>query len=156
MNSGAVPHQFWGRLQCLTSSKLDFLLKRASKSHPRNHCKRGCLDHSWLALWPSCHEPTIQNVVHLVNEYCGGQFGFFSSHASNSMSLAVFVAMMLPKTKTTIRYQLIAFVVLIGYSRVYLGAHYPGDVISGWIFGAFFGWITATLLKKKITPTENN
>ncbi len=102
-----------------------------------------------------CHEPTISNIIHLVKNYCGGQYGFFSSHASNSISLAVFVIMMLPKTKTAIRYQLIAFVIMIGYSRVYLGAHYPGDVISGWIFGAFFGWMTATLLKKKISPIIN-
>jgi undecaprenyl-diphosphatase len=61
---------------------------------------------------------------------------------------------MLPASQKAIRYQLLVFVLLIGYSRVYLGAHYPGDVISGWIFGAFFGWITATLLKKKISPIE--
>lgn len=102
-----------------------------------------------------CHEPSIQNVVHIVNNYCGGEFGFFSSHASNTMSLSVFVCMMLPKTKSSIRYQLIAFVALIGYSRIYLGAHYPGDVFCGWLFGAFFGWITATLLKKKISLLEN-
>ncbi|CAN5405820.1 lipid A 4'-phosphatase [soil metagenome] len=101
-----------------------------------------------------CHEPAIQSMVHLVNNRCGGSYGFISSHAANSMALCAFLMIMLPTGFELLKRELIAFVILIGYSRVYLGNHYPGDVIGGWILGLVLGIIFAKILSKKITVPE--
>lgn len=97
-----------------------------------------------------CHAAELQGMVHLVYDKCGGAWGFISSHAANSMALTVFVWMMLPKSYTDLRRELIAYVLLIAYSRVYLGAHYPADILGGWMTGAFIGFIAAKLIQRKI------
>lgn len=97
-----------------------------------------------------CHAAELQGIVHLVYDKCGGAWGFISSHAANSMALAVFVWMMLPKGYTDLRRELIAYVLLIAYSRIYLGAHYPADILGGWITGAVLGYTAATILRRKI------
>ncbi|GAB3583948.1 phosphatase PAP2 family protein [Hymenobacter daeguensis] len=92
-----------------------------------------------------CHDGKLAGLLHLPDG-CGGQFGFLSSHAANSMALAVFLLLVLPAgrfraTKT------LAFIwaVLLSYSRMYLGAHYPSDVLGGAAIGALLGWGAAGL-----------
>lgn len=97
-----------------------------------------------------CHEPTLQGMIHLVNDYCGGQYGFFSSHAANAMGLAVFVWNMLPKGNCDLRAELIAYVLLVSYSRIYLAAHYPLDVLGGWLAGSVIGYLISRLLRMKV------
>jgi undecaprenyl-diphosphatase len=101
-----------------------------------------------------CHEPSIQHLVHLVNNKCGGTYGFVSSHAANSMALAVFIILMLPKGYRDLRIEMIAFALLNGYSRIYLGAHYPLDVAGGFIVGFIMALLTATLLRSVIKIPE--
>ena len=98
-----------------------------------------------------CHEPLLTGMVHLVKNKCGGMYGFISSHAANTMALAIFLHKMLPKGYGDIRKELIAYVLLNGYSRIYLGAHYPGDVIGGWMAGAILGYIFAKLMQQKLS-----
>lgn len=86
-----------------------------------------------------CHEPSLEGLVHLVNNKCGGQFGFISSHAANSFGVAVLVSLWLRKKGYTA--VMLTWAVLIAYSRVYLGVHYPGDVIAGAIWGAGCAWL---------------
>ncbi len=97
-----------------------------------------------------CHEPSLQGMLHLVNGYCGGDYGFVSSHASNSMGLMVFLLLLLPDAPKAVRFSLPVYVLLLAYSRIYLAAHYPGDVLGGWVIGISMGWLTASLIKKKI------
>ncbi len=87
-----------------------------------------------------CHEPSLEGLVHLVNGECGGQFSFVSSHATNSFDVALLSLSFIKKRWFTI--SIIIWALVIGYSRIYLGAHYPGDVVCGSILGALIGWST--------------
>lgn len=86
-----------------------------------------------------CHSENLQLVVHMVAG-CGGQYGFVSSHAMNSFALAAFVGALLSNYKW-IPWMLYGWAGLTIYSRVYLGVHYPGDVIAGAILGMVVGFI---------------
>jgi undecaprenyl-diphosphatase len=85
-----------------------------------------------------CHEPSLEGLVHLVNGECGGQFGFVSSHAANSFNVALISLLFIRKRWYTI--SIILWALVVGYSRIYLGVHYPGDVICGSLLGALIGW----------------
>jgi len=103
-----------------------------------------------------CHTPEIESRVHLVNGYCGGSYGFFSSHASNTWALAVFLILVFRRSggnaqsvfkndkKLRLFFAtLICYAAVVSYSRVYLGSHYPGDVIAGIAFGSLLSFIFA-------------
>lgn len=90
-------------------------------------------------LRPS-HTPGVENMLHYVNGYRGGQYGFASSHAANSIGVVTFVALLLRKWKATVA--LFALAVCVCYSRIYLGVHFFGDVFVGGIIGAVFGYVT--------------
>ena len=88
-----------------------------------------------------CYNESILDSIRLVKENCGGKYGFFSAHASNSFSLAIFFGLLF---KNRIRYMIIITTVyasLISYSRIYLGVHFPIDIIVGSSFGIFVGFI---------------
>jgi|WetSurMetagenome_2_1015567.scaffolds.fasta_scaffold00677_9 undecaprenyl-diphosphatase len=85
-----------------------------------------------------CHEPSLEGLVHLVKGECGGKFSFVSSHATNSFNIALISLLFIKKRWYTI--SIILWAAIIGYSRIYLGVHYPGDVICGSLLGAFIGW----------------
>jgi undecaprenyl-diphosphatase len=76
-----------------------------------------------------CHEPSLQNLVHLVGN-CGGQFGFCSSHASNTFALATCFFLLFGKVFPEVRFFFI-WAIIVSYSRIYVGVHYPLDVITG-------------------------
>jgi undecaprenyl-diphosphatase len=85
-----------------------------------------------------CHEPSLEGMVHLVNGKCPGLYGFVSSHAANSFNVALISLMLIKRKWYTI--SIVAWAAIIGYSRIYLGVHYPGDVVCGSLLGAFIGW----------------
>ena len=90
-----------------------------------------------------CH--ALGDLVHLVNGYCGGPYGFISSHAANSFGIAVFIIYLLRKKYKYIIFIMLFWAVIISYSRIYLGAHYPADVTCGAVFGSFIGWIVSKI-----------
>lgn len=69
-----------------------------------------------------------------------GKFGFFSAHAASSMALAVFIGNVLKRHYRYIFIGLFFWSLLLGYSRIYVGVHYPGDVFVGFLIGALYGW----------------
>lgn len=86
-----------------------------------------------------CHEPSLAGMAHIVNDHCGGQYGFISSHAANSFGLAAFLSLLLGKKIKYFTVSIVSWALILSYSRVYLGVHYPGDVIIGGIWGAAIG-----------------
>ena len=91
-----------------------------------------------------CHEPAIQDLVHMVKG-CGGQYGFASSHASNTFALAFFLWFIYRNNYAKI---MIGWAVVVSYSRIYVGVHYPGDIIMGAILGIIAAIITYQLYKR--------
>jgi len=88
-----------------------------------------------------CHNEEIVNLVHIVKDHCGGKYGFVSSHAANMFAIAVFMGNALkPKFKYAF-VLLLLWATLISYSRIYLGVHYPADVIGGGLLGSLIAFV---------------
>jgi undecaprenyl-diphosphatase len=90
-----------------------------------------------------CHEPLLEGLVHIYKDECGGLYSFVSSHATNSFNVALISLLFIRKRWYTI--SIIIWAIVVGYSRIYLGVHYPGDVICGSVMGATVGWINYRL-----------
>lgn len=100
-----------------------------------------------------CHEPSLTGMVHLVKGKCGGSYGFVSSHASNAFTVALLSLLLI--RRRWFSYGMIFWALLVGYSRIYLGVHYPGDVICGSVLGVLIGWGVYLLYKfteRKLLP----
>lgn len=95
--------------------------------------------HHYKRLRP-CRNSEILDQIRYIAKRCS-KYGYFSGHSSNSMAIAVFFSLLL-KTKYPKGFiSLLIWALCMGYSRIYVGVHYPGDVISGFAFGAFSGFI---------------
>lgn len=87
-----------------------------------------------------CHEPNIAAAVHLVHG-CGGKYGFISSHAANTFGLAAFLSLVGGKEVKWLRW-IFLWAAVVSYSRIYVGVHYPADIIIGGLSGIFWGWVS--------------
>jgi len=102
-----------------------------------------------------CYNESIKDSLRLVKENCGGKYSFFSAHASNSFSLAIFFGLLF---KNRIRYIILITIVyasLISYSRIYLGVHFPIDIIIGSSFGLCVGFIMYSFVYLKFLKFFN-
>lgn len=98
-------------------------------------------------LRPS-HEPSLEGLVHFVDGYKGGNWGFVSSHASNVFGLATLIALFLSKRIKHIAFWIFLWATVVSYSRIYLGVHYPLDLICGGFLGISIALLIASIAKK--------
>jgi len=103
-----------------------------------------------------CHEESIQDQIRLVKGHCGGQYGFVSSHASNTFGIAVLVGLFYRKRWTWIFFSMLTWAALVSYSRVYLGVHYPLDIFVGALYGVFCGALVYGLFRRFTRPEYKN
>lgn len=101
-----------------------------------------------------CHEPSLAGLVHTVNDRCPGLYGFVSSHASNSFAVAVLSMGLIKKKWFTVF--ILIWASLVSYSRIYLGVHYPGDIIGGAMLGSFVAYSFLALLRLIDKSIVNN
>lgn len=94
-----------------------------------------------------CHDPELAEVVRLVKPSCGGRYGYYSAHAANAFGLAVFFSVLWGPKRRVWAVALVAWALLVGYSRIYLGVHFPLDVLSGFVAGGILGWLFARLFQ---------
>ncbi len=102
------------------------------------------------------NDPIIKYTVDVVGSYRGSGFGFFSAHSANTMSLAVFFSLLVKDRLLMV--SLLLWSLLNGWTRLYLGVHYPGDVLCGFVWGGIAGCLAYLVFYKiyfKISPKLN-
>jgi len=92
-----------------------------------------------------CQDPAMIPKVRLLLDHCAGAYSFTSSHAANHFGMAVFIIMTLGAFLKNWKYLFLVWAALISYSQVYVGIHYPLDVICGGLLGAALGYLTYVL-----------
>ena len=92
------------------------------------------------------HDPEFSQYVTTVNGYLGGMYGFKSSHAANAFGVAVFTSLIFRNRLFTV--SVLIWAILSCYSRLYLGVHYPGDIIFGALVGALSGYVCYKIYQK--------
>ncbi len=116
---------------CLTVGLADFIASGILKD--------------WVARPRPSRVPELEGVLHLVNGYKSGRYGFVSSHAANTMACGLLFSLIWRKKITTCG--LMLWVAANCYSRMYLGVHYPLDILGGLIVGALVAWAAFVMLK---------
>jgi len=101
-------------------------------------------------LRPCNTEGVIEQIRNF--NYKPSSYSFYSGHAASSMTFSFFVILIL-KSHYKYIWLLLLFPLLFGYSRIYLGVHYPLDIVSGYFAGIFFGYLFF-LLQKKLKLTS--
>lgn len=92
-----------------------------------------------------CHDEDLMTLMRLVKRSCGGKYGYFSAHAASSFALAFFFTNLFEKKRRLFSLFLICWALLVSYSRIYIGVHFPLDVLTGFAIGGLLGWVFAKL-----------
>lgn len=104
----------------------------------------GLIKHLVERLRPT-HDPSLENAVHVINGYRGGMYGFVSSHAANFFAVGTLLTLVLRQRLVAV--SLFTWALLQCYSRMYLGVHYPGDILGGLLVGLLVGWLVWQLMR---------
>jgi undecaprenyl-diphosphatase len=99
------------------------------------------------------NNPEIASLIHVVkdcqgDEYRGGLYGFPSAHACNTFGMAVFLHCIMRPKRWGLTLAFFAWAVIMSYSRIYLGVHYPSDILCGAVLGVVIGFGMAALFRK--------
>ncbi|MGB7786596.1 MAG: phosphatase PAP2 family protein [Salinimicrobium sp.] len=105
-----------------------------------------------------CRQEGVMEMARFVAVRCG-RFGYFSAHAASSAAVLVFIGAILRKFYKSVVPVLVVWALLVSYSRIYVGVHYPGDILTGWFFGILIGYffyrLFQFLLKKYFPATPS-
>jgi undecaprenyl-diphosphatase len=99
-----------------------------------------------VARWRPTHDPQIGLLVDIVDGYRGGNYGFFSAHAANTFSIAIFFWWLVRSRLLTCA--MVIWSLTNCWTRLYLGVHYPGDILVGLCWGAFAGSVAYWLYQR--------
>jgi undecaprenyl-diphosphatase len=95
-----------------------------------------------------CQDPFFMQNVRLLLKHCSGSYSFTSSHAANHFGLAMFLYATLKKHFGNWMWLFFAWAFVIGYAQVYIGVHYPFDILGGAVFGCLVGYGTAYVVNR--------
>ena len=98
------------------------------------------------------HNPNIAPLIHIVNDYRGGKYGFPSAHACNTFGVAAFLYCIMSPKYWSFKWGFFTWAAMMAYSRIYLGVHYPLDILCGAGLGVSIGLGTAMLATKTFKP----
>jgi len=96
-----------------------------------------------------CQDPFFFDQVRLLLKGCSGSFSFTSSHAANHFGMATFIFVTLRSSFKKWVWIAYLWAFLVGYAQVYVGVHYPFDVLGGAVIGVAFGWLLGTFFNKR-------
>lgn len=100
----------------------------------------------WIERMRPCNDPMLKYQIEVVNNYRPRTFSFFSGHASNTLSIAIFICLLVRSRLLSVF--LISWSLLNAYTRLYLGVHYPSDIFAGLIWGTGVGLFTYYLFQR--------
>jgi len=98
-------------------------------------------------LRPS-HNPEVLPLLHIVDDIRGSRFGFVSSHAANSFGFSTFIALMVGRGRRWVAPVFFLWAFAVSYSRIYLGVHYPGDILCGALLGVGIAYLAAWAFRR--------
>lgn len=110
----------------------------------------------YFSRFRPAQDPQLMYLVDVVNGYRGGRYGFISSHAANTFAVCIFLALLVRNAWVTC--SLVIWAGLCSYSRIYLGVHYPGDILCGALWGLFTGglmYLIYAYLQRKMAVDKN-
>ena len=110
-----------------------------------DYVSSGLIKH-WVCRPRPTHAAELEGLLHILNGYRGGRYGFVSSHAANCMALALSVSLLWRDWRMTL--PLMAYAFLNCWSRMYLGVHYPGDILGGLLVGSLMALVAWWLLRR--------
>jgi membrane-associated phospholipid phosphatase len=96
-----------------------------------------------------CNDPAMADRVRLLLPQCAGGYGFISNHAANHFGMGMYFLVTMRGILKNWAWAGVIWAALIAYSQVYVGIHYPGDVLAGALLGVIFGLVTGTLFNKR-------
>lgn len=105
----------------------------------------------WFERLRPSHNPHLAGLLHLVNGYKGGLYGFASSHAANSFGIAMFLWLLFSKNRKWIG-ALFLWALFFTYTRIYLGVHYPSDILVGALVGVLCARLMFAGYSKYLKP----
>lgn len=108
----------------------------------------------FIARLRPCTDPIFSPQIRLLLDHCSGGFSFTSSHACNHFGIAVFIIISLGTYLNKWKYLFILWAATICFAQVYVGVHYPLDVLCGGLLGALIGKLTGSFYLNKIKNTK--